>query len=249
MYTYTQLVHKQRKAQVLDYEQEINSISGWLTQREATILYELAKTVPSRQAIVEIGSWKGRSTACLARGAQDGRGATVYAIDPHTGSHEHRRGGKLVDTYPAFLATLRRLNLLRQVVPLRKTAEEVARVFDHPVGLLFVDGPHGLIPVTIETKLWLGKVTDGGIVAFHDTWYFYGPHLLTAVLLLFSSRLRNPRLIDTLTVVDIVAHNNLQDRLENVRFLLKRLVTGWQGFSELKNRGSVDTKNDVRPWI
>ncbi|WP_218280645.1 class I SAM-dependent methyltransferase [Verrucomicrobium spinosum] len=53
-------------------------IEGWFTWKEALSLYELAKALPSNSTVVEIGSWKGRSTYCLAQGLKDG---SVHAID------------------------------------------------------------------------------------------------------------------------------------------------------------------------
>lgn len=41
--------------------------------------------------IVEIGSWKGKSTIWIANGSKDGRNIKVYAIDPHIGSSEHQK--------------------------------------------------------------------------------------------------------------------------------------------------------------
>ena len=38
-----------------------SGIDGWLSDGECELLYELAKKVPSGQAILEIGSWKGKS--------------------------------------------------------------------------------------------------------------------------------------------------------------------------------------------
>lgn len=39
--------------------------------------------------IVEIGSFEGKSTICLAGGSKDGNRIPVYAIDPHGGTVYH----------------------------------------------------------------------------------------------------------------------------------------------------------------
>jgi predicted O-methyltransferase YrrM len=45
----------------------VETIDGWLTPKEGQLLYDLARRAPGRGAIVEIGSWKGKSTIWLAR--------------------------------------------------------------------------------------------------------------------------------------------------------------------------------------
>jgi hypothetical protein len=55
------------------------SIEGFLSVYEAATLYRLAEQLPINSTIVEIGSWKGKSTYCLARGLRQGK---VIAIDP-----------------------------------------------------------------------------------------------------------------------------------------------------------------------
>ena len=47
-------------------------IDGWLTEREARLLYDLAKSATG--PIIEIGSWRGRSTTVLGHGSMAGAG-------------------------------------------------------------------------------------------------------------------------------------------------------------------------------
>ncbi len=59
-------------------------IKGWLKDKEGQLLYDLAKNCTGKGVIVEIGSWKGKSTTWLAHGSKEGNKVRVYAIDPHT---------------------------------------------------------------------------------------------------------------------------------------------------------------------
>src|SRR5574337_1383187 len=77
-------------------------IEGWLGDREGEVLYDLARKCTGRGAIVEIGSWKGKSTIWLAKGSKAGNGVKVYAVDTHTGSSEHRQDAGGVWTFDAF---------------------------------------------------------------------------------------------------------------------------------------------------
>ncbi|MCJ7662787.1 MAG: hypothetical protein MUO24_00950 [Desulfobacterales bacterium] len=63
--------------------QSTDEIEGRLSTAEYEMLYELAKTVPSNQAIVEIPCGQGEVAKCLARGAQAGQGNKVNKIILH----------------------------------------------------------------------------------------------------------------------------------------------------------------------
>lgn len=54
-----------------------------LTPNEGEYLHRLARLDPGNGVIVEIGSWKGKSTILLALGSMEVGGEKVYAIDPH----------------------------------------------------------------------------------------------------------------------------------------------------------------------
>lgn len=113
--------------------------------------------------IVEIGSWKGRSTTWLAHGAR-ARGARVYAVDPHCGSTEAPEAR----TLEAFLANLERAGLGESVEPLVMTSAEAVDAIAAPVELLFVDGDHSVEGARRDAQLWLPRVTVGGTAMFHD---------------------------------------------------------------------------------
>jgi predicted O-methyltransferase YrrM len=136
----------------------LRSVEGWLTAREAEFLYLQARACPREAAIVEIGSFKGRSTICLAKGAEAGDGARVFAVDPHDGG-----------TYPVFLRNLEAANVLARVSPIVKTSVEFNPGWAEPIGLLFIDGDHKYASVEQDFLLWSPYVIDGGVIAFHDT--------------------------------------------------------------------------------
>jgi len=115
----------------------------------------------------------------------------------------------------------------------------VSKNFHEPIGFLFIDGAHEYKFVNLDYKLWWSKVIDQGIVAFHDSWHFYGPHLATARILLFSSKIKNPQLIDTITAFTKVKKNSFFDRIYNIAFFFYRLIFGFYGFLKLIYKGSV----------
>ena len=63
------------------------AVDGWLNETQGEALFDAAARCSGRGAIVEIGSWKGRSTIWLAHGARVA-GQRVFAVDPHVNSRE-----------------------------------------------------------------------------------------------------------------------------------------------------------------
>lgn len=143
----------------------IRNMDGWLSDREADLLFRLAKECKGKGAIVEIGSWKGKSTTCLALGSKSGASMHITAIDPHTGSSEH---GK-VDTYAEFLTNIERNGVADMVKPMRERSQEVGKQWKGPVELLWIDGAHEYEYVLEDLNAWEPHLIEGGIVAFHDS--------------------------------------------------------------------------------
>jgi predicted O-methyltransferase YrrM len=166
----------------------VDGVEGWLTEAEARALYSLALACTGAGAIVEIGSWKGRSTICLASGSRDGGGGHVYAIDPHTGSPEHHAELGSVNTVDEFRANIAVAGVDHLVTPLVATSLDAGAGFDQPVELLFVDGAHEYDAVRADLELWLPKVVEGGFVAVHDSFIEQGgPRRAIRELLIGSS--------------------------------------------------------------
>ena len=71
---------------------DIEPIQGWLHPDSGKLLYHLARAAPTAN-IVELGSWKGRSTAWLANSVRDRGEGRVYAVDTWkgTGNEEMHR--------------------------------------------------------------------------------------------------------------------------------------------------------------
>jgi len=223
---------------MFDFGKEIANIEGWLTKSEGLFLYKSAKKVKSQNAIIEIGSWKGRSTICLGRGLQDGNKGKIYAIDPHIGSSEHRKMFGKVDTFEEFKQNISKAGVDRYVQPIRKTSKNAAENFTKPIEFVFIDGAHEYKFVDFDFNAWFPKIIDGGLIAFHDSFLFIGPNLVTTKLLLFSSRIKNAKLVDTTTYFKKVAKNSLLDRIKNICFIVYRSLFGVIGHLKLKHESS-----------
>jgi len=150
-----------------------DKVPGWLFRGQDELLYNLAKACPKGLAIVEIGSWKGRSTVYLAWGSKRGNWCPVYAVDHHLGSEElleypgfgeRHPGG----TFPEFWRNMQAAGVEDVVVPLVADSVKGAQLVNKPIGLLFIDGAHNAEAVIADFRAWAPKMAVGGYVAFHD---------------------------------------------------------------------------------
>lgn len=139
----------------------MNQIKGWLTGHEGQFLEKVVRYLAPRDgAIVEIGSYLGKSTIQLAQS-----GETVYAVDPHKGEVS---GGKMKPTLSEFLHNLKTAGVSAHVKPIVKTSKEASRSWKLPVKFLFIDGLHDYNHAREDFSLWSTFVPTGGIIAMHD---------------------------------------------------------------------------------
>jgi hypothetical protein len=160
------------------------AVEGWLTEAQAQLLHDRACAPRPAGAVVEIGSFRGRSTIVLARAA-----GSVVAIDPHAGSD---RGPREIAARPgvgerellAFRGNLERAGVADRVRHVRDFSSLALRAFDGPVDLLFVDGAHRFGPARADLVRWGARVPAGGRMLVHDAYSSVGVTLalLTSVV-------------------------------------------------------------------
>lgn len=214
---------------MFNFKKETENVGGWLSEAEGLFLYNTAKEIKTGNVIVEIGSWKGKSTICLGSGSKGGNNALIFAIDPHTGSSTYQKKFGKIDTFEEFEQNISRAGISELVKPIKNTSENASKDFNHKIEFIFIDGAHEYSLVKLDFKLWFPKVINGGILAFHDSCQFLGPILTTAIPLLISSKVRNPRLIDSITYFEKVRRNSLFNRVQNITFLIYRTLFGVSG--------------------
>ena len=181
---------RQEKQEFEETKNLIDRIDGWIGKREAKYLYALAKEGAQKGVIVEIGSWKGKTTTLLAKASQAVCGKEVYAIDPHKGGPDQERFGyKHVNTVEEFRKNIREAGVGDIVIPMVMTSEEAVKDWNKPIGLLWIDGDHSYEAVKKDFLLWLPFVTQTGIIAFHDTYSWEGPRRVVEEYLIPSSKL------------------------------------------------------------
>jgi MMP 1-O-methyltransferase len=203
----------------------IADVPGWLTDEEGEALYELAKRCTGRGVIVEIGSWKGKSTICLGLGSRAGSGVPIFAIDPHA---DYRFGD--------FKTNVERAGIGDLVTPVASLSQAAADEFEEPIALLFVDGSHEYDLVLEDFEKWVPKVVDGGWVAFHDTTWTAGPRKVVGQAIYRGRGFKDVRfVVGSLTIGRKVAWNALPDRARS-RYVLAVKTAFWLGSSAVKKQ-------------
>lgn len=194
-------------------------IDGWLHDYEGELLYTIAKNCAGSGVIVEVGSWKGKSTTWIGRGSRRGKSTKIYAIDPHVGSTEHQAGGK-VWTFEEFVRNIKASGIDDIVVPMVKTSEDAAKEVAEPVEFVFIDGAHEYDFVKLDYELWYPKVITGGTMAFHDTIGWIGPKKVVSEDIAHSRHFRKMRFVHSITTAVKVPENSIFDRMHNRYVLL-----------------------------
>lgn len=152
---------------------EAEAIPGWMSREE---LEWLAETARHCERIVEVGSWKGRSTKALARHTA----GVVYAVD-------HWRGSALDEPevqremmsrgpdglYAEFASNLAAELRAGKVIPVRAESSAAVGLLRDALGgrlvdLVFIDGDHAFDAAKRDIEDYRPLVSPGGILAGHD---------------------------------------------------------------------------------
>jgi predicted O-methyltransferase YrrM len=171
----------------------IDGVDGWLTADQGRRLYAAAASCPPGGRIVEIGSFRGRSTIVLAAAARDG--VEVVAIDPHAGTdrgpHEivgHEREARA--DRAAFEGNLATAGVAGRVRHVAAFSADAHGLVDGPIDVLFVDGAHRYDPARADLRDWGARVQAGGTLFVHDAFSSVGVTLAILRELVASRRFR-----------------------------------------------------------
>lgn len=212
-------LNSRRRQELATVREDVRGVEGWLTDAEGMLLHELARSCTGRGAIVEVGSWKGRSTVWLARGSRAGAGARVFAVDPHTGSEEHHLEFGEVNTLSEFRHNISQAGAASFVEAIVATSEVASAEFSGAVELAFIDGAHDYESVRSDINAWFPKLVIGGVVAFHDT-ISQWPDVMRAIRM----ELVDPGLVDRVQFVHSILYARKREHPSRVARLAGRTV-------------------------
>jgi len=157
---------------------KMRKVQGWLADDEADLLIATCSraltSLSSSAAIVEVGSFCGRSTVVLGSVVQSLRAPTkVYAVDPHDGLVGALDSGtqSLGPTLDIFRRNMDENALTPFVEAVVHRSFEVD--WDKPIAFLFIDGLHDYENVSRDFHHFVPWVMAGGYIAFHDYADYY----------------------------------------------------------------------------
>ena len=175
---------------------ELETLDGLISAEVGELLHNQAAVVPASNAIVELGSYRGKSTSYLARGAKIGYGAPVFAVDAWSEEVSAWRNRVLERlpsaTYREFLDQINRAGVKDQVTPLRSMTTLAAEMWadmegGQSVGLLYIDGDHHFDAVLADYRAWRPHLAEDALVIFDDYDQTNNPGVLAAVSALAES--------------------------------------------------------------
>lgn len=170
-----------------------DEVDGWMSEDQGRRLYAAAARVRPGGQIVEIGSFRGRSTIVLASAAPDD--VVVVAIDPHAGND---RGPQEIEGYAdeaatdhdIFRANLAAAGVADRVRHVRAFSDDAHAEVEGDVDVLYVDGAHRYAPARTDIRDWGRRVPVGGTMLIHDSFSSVGVTLAILRELLVGGRFR-----------------------------------------------------------
>jgi predicted O-methyltransferase YrrM len=149
--------------------QAAKSVPGYLLENEARFLGFMAACSPAKGVIVEIGSFKGRSTVMLAKVAGHYGLGPIIAIDPHTHNLSlAHQGTPLPSTYDEFQSSLRTAGVSEHVEVHRAFSTDISSTWDRDIRFLWIDGDHTYEGAKADFDGFSRFVALNGVVALHD---------------------------------------------------------------------------------
>lgn len=134
------------------------AIQGWMTEAE---LEWLSARAAESSSVVEIGCWKGRSTAALLSCP-----GTVTAVDHFLGTpgDENHEEAKTTDIHAEFMRNVGDAPNLRVLkIPSRQASKEFS---DKSVDMIFIDGDHSVLALLQDLTAWTPKCRK--LICGHD---------------------------------------------------------------------------------
>jgi beta-1,4-mannosyl-glycoprotein beta-1,4-N-acetylglucosaminyltransferase len=148
---------------------------GWFTDVDINTYRGMYESLPDHAAVIELGTWKGRSLCSVADIIQR-KGIRVTAIDTFEGTDSTPEENatlvleaKKVNIQDIFEENLRAFGIRGYVTVIKGSSADTHTMFvDKTFDLLFLDADHSYDAVFNDIRNWYWKVKPHGIFAGHD---------------------------------------------------------------------------------
>ena len=155
-------------------KEAVETIDGFLVPGQEEFLFNKVKSLPEDAIIVEVGSYKGRSTAAMAF-ACVGTNRKIYCIDPWIWEFHDPPDESFFDTWKENLDNYQ---LTPYIISFQGCSSEILKRWgeltaEKTIDFVFIDGSHEYLDVLTDFGLLFPLMKVGGWMAFHDvveTW-------------------------------------------------------------------------------
>lgn len=152
---------------------ELAELDGLISRDVGELLHNFAALVAANESIVELGSYRGKSTCYLATGAALDNHAPVYAVDAWSEEVSAWRSAVLGQlpspVFEDFTAQLDKAGVRDGVRVIRSLTTLAAELYDGPpVGLLYIDGDHSRAAVLADFRAWRRHLAPRAVIIFDD---------------------------------------------------------------------------------
>ncbi len=160
------VVPSEFQTRVEEITKAVEPVNGFLNRKEIEFLVLLAATPTAEGSVLEIGSYHGKSTIAIAKGAELGPARDFVTVDPL----------EFEGALEALNENLEQAGVENQVEFHQMTSEQLGEDWDRPIRLLWIDGGHSYELKKLDLDTFYPHLADGAIVAFHDVLnQFEGP--------------------------------------------------------------------------
>jgi predicted O-methyltransferase YrrM len=190
-------------------------IEGYLTEREMRFLFLLSACPTTEGSVLEIGSFKGKSTVILAKASP----SKVVAVDPLTSPSvtDPDLKGK-ASGMKEFQENLEISGVKDKVEFHQLFSYELAKDWNRTLRLLWIDGDHTYQGTKTDFDLFSKFLKDRAIIAFHDVLAFNGPLRVFMEDVLLSDRFGPSGIVGTIGWAQY-----LTDKKQALRYKEERL--------------------------
>lgn len=166
---------------------KVNQIDGWLKTNEILTLNYLAKKalleLKQDEFLLEIGSYKGKSTTAIALACKERKKGVLLAIDPHKKEYFNNMpntGNTLLE----LKKNLAKNGILNYVKIIKMDSKKAYKKWGGcKTKLIFIDGDHNYKAAYKDFEHWLTTLQQNGYLLFHDALDIYGPRQIVTRLL------------------------------------------------------------------
>ena len=151
-----------------DVWQKIENIGGYLLKKEAGLLFWAARQCSVSGAVIELGSYEGRSTGVFALAGRHVHAIDAWSDDVSDLSAYNQGETPASDVFQRFQNNLRQLQIEQLVSIKRGLTQRIGQTWNEAGAILFVDAGHTYQDVKGDLAVWTPHLHAQGFLIMHD---------------------------------------------------------------------------------